>query len=473
MDNKNSRSSFGGSVGIMLGVLAVVGIIGSFLWLPSYLPDIFPPQASAEAKNVDGLFHILLVIGGIVFFLIQGLLVISVIAFRKPANDNTDGPASHGNMTLEIVWTIIPAVVVVFLSIMSFQVWQTNTEPKAEVNMVDGDPITINATGARYAWTHTYVTNELDDEGNPFVINTGANLHVYVGQNVLLTLQTQDVLHSYWVPAMRVKQDLLPGDPNHGGRPTEMRFTVAELNEDDERISYNEAGQAVFPIVCAELCGDGHSRMRGRVIVHKNLDAYVEEFYDVEVDKIKNPPPDPILRGEATIQTYACNGCHTLTDLGWSGITGPSLDGIADRAGGRVSGQTAEDYLVTSIWNSGAYLAPGYQNLMPHFGPDEPGANAMSGEQLYWIVAYLCTQGENSTCDVENNVDVIPATINNLFGVEVAPIEAGGPVAESTAEPGAEMTAEPDSESTAEPDAEMTDEPDAEATAEATDEADE
>lgn len=465
MDNKNSRSSFGGSVGIMLGVLAVVGLIGSIFWLPSYLPVIFPPQASAEAKSVDGLFQVLLIIGGIVFFLIQGLLVISVIAFRKPANDETDGVANHGNMTIEIVWTIIPAIVVTFLAIMSFNVWQDNTEPKANVNMVDGDPISINAVGARYAWTHTYETNELDDEGNPFVINTGANLHVYVGQNVLLTLQTQDVLHSYWVPAMRVKQDLLPGDPNNGGRPTELRFTVAELNEEDERIVYNENGQAVFPIVCAELCGDGHSRMRGTVIVHESLDAYVEEFYEPLLDAIKNPPPDPVLRGAAAIQTYACNGCHTLTDLGWSGITGPSLDGIADRAGGRVSGQTAEEYLATSIWNSGAYLAPGYQNLMPVFGPDEPAANQMSPEQLYWIVAYLCTQGENSTCDVENNVDVIPATINNLFGVEVAPIEAGDPVAESTAEP--------DSESTAEPDAEMIDEPDAEATAEATDEADE
>jgi len=474
MDNKNSRSSFGGSVGIMLGVLAVVGLIGSFIWLPSYMPSIFPPQASAEAKSVDGLFQVLLIIGGIVFFLVQGLLVISVIAFRKPANDNTDGIASHGNMTVEIVWTIIPAIIVTFLAILSFNVWTQNTEPKADVNMIDGDPITINAVGARYAWTHTYVTNELDDEGNPFVINTGANLHVYVGQNVLLTLQTQDVLHSYWVPAMRVKQDLLPGDPNNGGRPTELRFTVTELDETDERIVFSENGHALFPIVCAELCGDGHSRMRGTVIVHESLDAYIEEFYEPTLEIIKNPPPDPVLRGEAAIQTYACNGCHTLTDLGWSGITGPTLDGIAERAGGRVSGQTAEEYLVTSIWNSGSYLVPGYQNLMPHFGADEPGANQMSGEQLYWIVAYLCTQGENSTCDVENNVDVIPATINDVFGVEVAPIQAGEPSAETTAEPGAEATGEPDAEMTDEPDSEATDEPGAEATteAEATEEAD-
>lgn len=462
MDNKNNRSSFGGSTGIMLGVLAVVGLIGSFIWLPSLLPVIFPPQASAEAKNIDGLFNILLILGGIVFFLIQGLLVISVIAFRKPANDNTDGPASHGNMTIEIVWTIIPAVVVVFLSILSFNVWTQNTEPKADVNMIDGDPITINGIGARYAWTHTYETNELDKDGNPYVINTGTDLHVYVGQNVLLILQTQDVLHSYWVPAMRVKQDLLPGDPNNGGRPTELRFTVTELNEADERIVYNENAEAEFPIVCAELCGDGHSRMRGTVIVHDSLDSYVENFYEVELDKLKNPPADPVLRGEAAIQGYACAGCHVLSSLGWSGITGPSLDGIADRAGQRVGGESAEEYLVTSIWNSGGYLVPGYQNLMPAFGPDQPSANLMTGEQLYAVVAYLCTQGEASTCDNENNMTAIPAAINNVFGVEVDPTfgqDVSGADAEATAEPEAESTAE------------ATDEPEAEATAEATDEA--
>ena len=471
MDNKNNRMSLGGSTGIMLGVLAVVGFIGSFIWLPSLLPVIFPPQASAEAKNVDELFKVLLILGGVVFFLIQGLLVISVIAFRKPANDNTDGPPIHGNVTMEIIWTIIPAMVVTFLAILSFNVWTQNTEPKADVNMIDGDPITINVTGARYAWTHTYETNELDKEGNPYVLNTGTNLHVYVGQNVLLTMQSQDVLHSYWVPAMRVKQDLLPGNPDNGGRPTELRFTVTELSTTDERIVWNENGQAEFPIVCAELCGDGHSRMTGRVIVHESLDAYVEEFYDVELDKVKNPPADPVLRGRAIIQGYACAGCHTLTDLGWSGITGPSLDGIADRAGGRVSGQSAEEYLVNSIWNSGGYLVPGYQNLMPHFGADQPGANLMTGEQLYSIVAYLCTQGEAPTCDNENNTSVIPAAIDNLFGVVVDPMfgqSTDG--AEATAEPNAEATAEMTSEPAAEATAEMTSEPDAEATAEATDE---
>jgi cytochrome c oxidase subunit II len=458
MDNKNNRSSIGGSTGIMLGVLAVVGLIGSFLWLPSYMPVIFPPQASAEAKSIDGLFQILLIIGGIVFFLIQGLLVISVIAFRKPANDDTDGVANHGNMTIEIVWTIIPAIVVTFLAIMSFNVWQDNTEPKANINMVDGDSITLNVAGARYAWTHTYVTNELDDDGEPYVLNTGTDLHVYVGQNVLLTLQTQDVLHSYWVPAMRVKQDLLPGDPNNGGRPTELRFTVAELNEEDERIFYNAEGKAVFPIVCAELCGDGHSRMRGDVIVHESLDAYVEDFYVPTLDAVINPPPDPVLRGQAAIQTYACSGCHILNDadagIAWSGPTGPPLDGIADRAGGRVSGQSAEEYLVTSIWNSGAYLAPGYQNLMPAFGPDIPGSE-MTGEQLYSIVAYLCTQGEESTCDNENNMTVIPEAIFNVFGVEVDGtfgLDAGDASAESTAEPDAEATDEPEAEATAEAD---------------------
>lgn len=409
MDN-NNRPSFGLTSILVAVAFAVVTALG-VSWFITFVPGVFPPQASAESKSVDDLFMVLLVIGGVVFFLIQGLLVISVIAFRARPGDDGDGRSYHGNMLLEIVWTIIPALIVVFLAVISFNVWMQNSTPKANVNTVNGESIAIEVTGSRFAWTHTYTTGRADADGEPIVINSGPILHTYIGQNVDLTLQAQDVIHAYWIPAMRVKQDLLPGNPDTGGRPTRLRFTPIRV----EGASY----PAAYPIVCAELCGDGHGRMRGDVIVYEDESQYLDLFYEPAIYAILNPPADPVLRGEIAIQKYICNSCHILDSLGWTGTTGPSMNGIADRAGERVAGQSAEEYLITSVWNPNSYLVPGYDSQMANFGPDEPGANAMTAEELYAIVAYLCTQGEQSDCDSENSTTAIPDAIRTVFDIEV------------------------------------------------------
>lgn len=411
MDNdNNNRPRFSLTAVAAAVVFALVTALGVG-WFTTFVPDIFPAQASAESKNVDDLFMILLVIGGLVFFLIQGLLVISVIAFRARPGDDSDGPSYHGNTLLEIVWTIIPALVVVFLSVISFNVWVQNETPKASINMVNGESIDVKVAGSRFAWTHTYETNRLDAAGEPIVINSGPVLHTYIGQNVDLILQAEDVIHAYWIPAMRVKQDLLPGDPMAGGRPTQLRFTPIRV----EGASY----PTEYPIVCAELCGDGHGRMRGAVVVYEDESQYLDLFYEPAIYAILNPPADPVLRGEVDIQSYICNSCHILDSLGWTGSTGPSLNGIADRAGERVAGQSAEEYLITSVWDPNSYLVPGYDSQMANFGPDEPGANAMTAEQLYSIVAYLCTQGEQTDCDSDNSVSAIPDAIRMVFDIDV------------------------------------------------------
>ncbi len=433
---ENTRSnipSISPAAVVVTAVFLLVSVIG-INWFATYVPVVLPEQASAESKSVDELFYILMIIGGVVFFLIQGMLLISVIAFRARPGDDSDGPTYQGNPLLEIIWTIIPAMVVVFLAVVSYNIWTQNSEPKASVNLVDGGSISINVTGARYAWTHQYVTERFDDNGGQIVINSGAELHTYIGQNVDLTLQTQDVIHSYWVPAMRVKQDLLPGDPAQGGRPTELRFTPVRVE--------GRAYPAEYPIVCAELCGDGHGRMRGTVIVYEDESQFLDQFYEPAIYAILNPPADPVLRGEMEVQNYICNSCHILDSLGWTSTTGPSLNGIAERAGERVPGQSAEEYIATSIWNSGAFRVPGYDQQMAAFGPDVVEAgNVMSPEQLYSIVAYLCTQGESSDCDMENASTTIPDAIQTVFGYEVD-ITFGMESDESAETPDAEAEAE-------------------------------
>ena len=164
MDNSRSRGpSISPAAVVVTAVFLLVSVIG-INWFTTFVPVVLPDQASAESKSVDELFYILMIIGGVVFFLIQGMLLISVIAFRARPDDQGDGPTYHGNPLLEIIWTIIPAMVVVFLAVVSFNIWTQNSEPKASVNMVDGHSIQINVTGARYAWTHQYITERFDPQ---------------------------------------------------------------------------------------------------------------------------------------------------------------------------------------------------------------------------------------------------------------------------------------------------------------------
>ena len=159
------RAQAGGFMPIIIfGILSVAFALILWLALPGL--NILPPQASAEAQRTDSLFTVLLVIGGFVFFLVQGLIYYAAIAFRVKANDVSDGPNIHGNTTLEIVWTIIPSVVVVILAILSFIVWRQNTELPENPNLFNGESVELNAYGQRFGWTFEYLTNEtnINDE---------------------------------------------------------------------------------------------------------------------------------------------------------------------------------------------------------------------------------------------------------------------------------------------------------------------
>ena len=163
--------------------------------------------------------------------------------------------------------------------------------------------------------------------------------------------------------------------------------------------------------MCAELCGSGHGEMHTTVIVHEDEAAYAAWFND-QVNTLLNPPEDPALRGEQILTNgpYPCKGCHTLEALGWTGTTGPNLTGVGDRAANRVPGLTAEEYLSQSIYDSHAYLVPGFGPLMPQFQHDDAnGPNYMSLEDHEAIVAYLCTQTATGdrACDLNNLAQII------------------------------------------------------------------
>lgn len=403
--NQNNQSSTDITKYVPLIAFAFIIIFGGFL-LTAFVPIILPQQASAEAVKVDELFTTLLLLGGAVFLLVHGLLIYSIFRFRKKADDTTDGPPIHGNVTLEIVWTIIPSIIVIFLAIISYDVWVTNTAPKENENMVNGETVPIHATGLRFAWSFTYDTPEVDINGEPITI-TSDILNVYAGQNVNISMTTPDVIHSFWIPAMRVKQDLLPG------RTTEIRFTPIAPEEgfqyeDEFGGAYNE-----YRVVCTELCGGGHGQMFTFVRVYETEEAYLQGFYEPTVASLVEPPEDPVLLGEQVLSSgaYPCANCHVLDAQGWAGLTGPTLNGIGSRAARRVSGLAAEEYIMQSIRQPNAHIVAGYNaGVMNYFGPSPdpiPGQAPyvfMPTDELIGIVSYLCQQpedGAESACDID------------------------------------------------------------------------
>ncbi len=365
--------------------LAFVLLVVGGLIIAEATPLVLPPQASAEAAQVDELFKIMLALGGAIWLLVQGAIVYAVIRFRARPGERGDGATMHGNTTLEFIWTLIPAIAVIILSIISFQVWVNITSARDNEQAVEG-------RGARFLWSFSY-----EIPGETQMVNSPV-LHTWVGQPVVLGLQTADVNHAFWVPSMRIKQDLL------AGRRAEARFTPVLAGE--------------FPVVCAELCGSGHGSMRASIMVHEDEEGFLA-WFDEEAYRILNPPDDPAEGGEllmtagGTAGLFACAGCHTLEALGWEAIVGPNLAGVADRAATRVPGMEPERYLLRSLFYPGEFLVPGYGALMPqhqHQSMEEP--NFMSLDEGLAIVAYLCTLTDSaeSACDL----DVLPAMMEEL-----------------------------------------------------------
>jgi cytochrome c oxidase subunit II len=383
----NSSKSLSTRTVVTIGVVAALLLVGGFI-IAQLTPSLFPAQASAEAVQVDDLFKLMMFIGGAIFLLVQLALVYSAWRFRARPGDMSDGPPLHGNTTLETVWTAFPAVIVLVLTILSYQVWTTNRSEKPDEQIVQ-------ATGARFAWQFAYqvpvtplpddvVLTDLsaslqEDIADDGIITINSNfLHTYVGRPVHVQMQSRDVIHAFWIPAMRIKQDVIPG------RTTEVRFTPILVE--------GEEYPATYPVVCAELCGGGHGQMRvpDGVMVHETAEDY-NNWLAAEVQARLYPPDFPPLRGQQTLASgiYNCNGCHHLDEFDtWTGVTGPNLEGVGERAAttrSTATGLSAYEYLQQSIHAPGAFLVPGFGNLMIVAPPP-------SEQDISDIAAFLCYQ---------------------------------------------------------------------------------
>jgi cytochrome c oxidase subunit 2 len=206
---------------------------------------ILPSNASTFAGDIDFLYYLVLVITGIAFVVVEAGLVWFVIKYR--ARPDRKAHYTHGSMKAEIVWTAIPAVTVVVIGIMSGAVWE-NVKGR---NSVPPDAIPYRVNVRQFEWEFTYRGPD-GQLGTADDFTLRNQLHIPVSQPVVMNLHAEDVIHSFFIPAFRVKQDAVPG------MAIRVWFEATQVGE--------------YELACAELCGLGHYRMRATVTVHSAAD---------------------------------------------------------------------------------------------------------------------------------------------------------------------------------------------------------
>ena len=228
-----------GTYARLLGAMLLLTVVISVVML---IPDWNGVQASAEADDIDTLLDVMIVLSSFVFAIVLVMLGYCLIKFRAKPGDESDGKPVHGNTKLEIAWTVIPTIIVLFGAAYSWIVLD-DIEAKAD------DRMPVNVTAQQFKWTFEY-----PDEGV-----TSDEFHVPVDRQLELHLTALDVLHSFWVQEWRLKRDLVPIAE---GNPTDV----------DNEMVVTPTEEGTFQVICTELCGLGHSTMRAHVVVESEED---------------------------------------------------------------------------------------------------------------------------------------------------------------------------------------------------------
>jgi cytochrome c oxidase subunit 2 len=332
--------------------LAAIGIIASALGIAlALLIDWFPVSASAQAKPVDTLWDVLLIVSVPIFVLVTTVVLYSVFRWRmRPGEELEDGPPIHGNTRLEIIWTALPAILLVALCSYAYVVLRDVEEAKA-------DTMEVRVVGEQFAWTYYY-----RDGGKEL---SSHQLYLPLNRPVHFTVQSKDVLHDFFVPAFRVKKDAVRGI------------------DTDVRATPNRIG--TFPVICAELCGLGHAAMRSsvHVVQPQEFTAWLGRLREGGQTASaggggggSGGETDAKALFTSAAQPVACGSCHTLADAGTNGTTGPDLDQV-------LKGKDAA-FIKESIEKPNAEIADGFSpGIMPDY------AQSLKPAQVDALVKYL------------------------------------------------------------------------------------
>ena len=309
--------------------------------------SIFPERASTMAGEVDALF--VYVVGVCAFFalLVAAAVLILSIRFRRRHPDQVGKPL-HGSLALELAWTITPFILAMTMFFWGAKVYLAMVRPP-------DDAIQVFAVGRQWMWKIQHMEGKRE-------IN---ELHVPLGQAVKVTLTSEDVIHSFYVPAFRGKMDAVPG------RYTSFWFQPTKVGE--------------FHLFCAEYCGTAHSKMIGRIVVMEP-DAY-QAWISGQTTGLEVATSEPqtaasmAATGEELFRQKGCATCHAQ-----DGSLGPALTGLFGKQVELTNGYQAvadEVYLRESILNPQAKIVSGYKPIMPTF------QGQLNEEQILQLIQYI------------------------------------------------------------------------------------
>ena len=365
--------------------MVVMAVIGTAILLPlALLVPWFPADASKQASNVHTLYDVLLIASVPIFVIVETVVIYSVWKFRmRPGEELKDGPPIHGNTRLEVVWTALPAILIVSLCTYAYTVLRSNEASKK-------GEMTVNVTERQFAFEFSYPRGS----GKQVVSSI---LYLPIHQPVVFKLRSLDVIHSFFVPEFSEKLDAVPGIT------TTLRVTPTRIG--------------VYPVECSELCGAGHSLMRSTAIVvsRAKFAAWLQS------QPINGPPPigtpspravQPGVPGSFSssssssssaapsaaagktvfIGSAGCSGCHTLAAAGATGTIGPDLDtrlrsDCATAASKPIRGASLSQCIYTAITKPYAYIPKGYSAgiMPPNF------AQTLSSTQIQSLVKFLAS----------------------------------------------------------------------------------
>ncbi len=229
--------------------------------LPRWLQ--LPEGVSSYSARIDGMFRLILWITGVVFVIVEAMLLFFLFKYRH--REGKKATYTHGNNRIEVIWTIIPALICVVLALLSRRTW-------ADIKQnMPANAMPIEITGEQFSWTIRYPG--VDGRfGTPDDIVSLNQLHFPVGRPVVATLRSKDVIHSFFLPEFRVKQDAVPGMST--------------------RIWFDGMRTGHWEIACAELCGLGHYRMKGFVTVETN-EEFAKWLADAAAQQASEQAPAP------------------------------------------------------------------------------------------------------------------------------------------------------------------------------------
>ena len=316
-----------------LAQMIAIGVLASIIGVAISLAiDWFPEQGANSSDQIDTLYDVLLIASVPIFVLVMTIAIYCVVRFRAKPGDMSDGAPIHGNTRLEIFWVTVPFIMVTSLAIYGWIVLN-------DIEAKEPNELQVKVVGQQFTWHFEYPDEKV--KSNQLVLPVDRPVH--------FRIETKDVIHSFWVPQFRLKSDAVPG------MTTRLRLTPDKVGD--------------YEVVCAELCGLGHSAMRNAVKVVEPA------AFDDWVAKQRQPAGGGAsggggggADGKQLFVSEGCGSCHTLGDAGSNGNVGPKLDDLAADAAkfGKAEGQSAEEYVKTSIEDPTAFTVKGFpKGVMP------------------------------------------------------------------------------------------------------------